>query len=63
MMVRSFKGIHPRSDSSCYVDASAQIIGNVQLEPRQGEAGAEFRRTRLDSAIGRELRWVCKGLR
>lgn len=31
MTLRSFKGINPRIDSSCYVDPSAQIIGDVRL--------------------------------
>jgi carbonic anhydrase/acetyltransferase-like protein (isoleucine patch superfamily) len=31
MTLRSFKGISPRIHSTCYVDPSAQIIGNVRL--------------------------------
>ncbi len=30
-MIRSYKGISPRIPSSCYVDESAQIIGDVVL--------------------------------
>jgi carbonic anhydrase/acetyltransferase-like protein (isoleucine patch superfamily) len=30
-MIRPFKGIHPKIPASCYVDESAQIIGDVQL--------------------------------
>src|SRR5215467_9169144 len=30
-MIRSFKGVHPTVPVSCYVDASAQLIGDVVL--------------------------------
>jgi carbonic anhydrase/acetyltransferase-like protein (isoleucine patch superfamily) len=30
-MIRSFKGVHPTVPASCYVDASAQLIGDVVL--------------------------------
>jgi carbonic anhydrase/acetyltransferase-like protein (isoleucine patch superfamily) len=30
-MIRAFKGIHPKIPASCYVDDSAQIIGDVEL--------------------------------
>jgi carbonic anhydrase/acetyltransferase-like protein (isoleucine patch superfamily) len=30
-MVRSYKGLHPTVPASCYVDRSAQIVGNVVL--------------------------------
>ena len=30
-MIRSYKGISPTIPESCYVDASAQIIGDVVL--------------------------------
>ena len=30
-MIRPFKGITPAIASSCYVDASAQVIGDVVL--------------------------------
>ena len=30
-MIRSFKGVHPKIPASCYVDPSAQIIGDVVL--------------------------------
>src|SRR5919204_2044406 len=30
-MIRSFKGVVPTIPDSCYVDTSAQIIGDVQL--------------------------------
>jgi len=30
-MIRSFKGLHPTIPASCYVDDSAQIIGDVVL--------------------------------
>ena len=32
-MIRSYKGISPQVGAGCYVDESAQIIGDVQLGP------------------------------
>jgi carbonic anhydrase/acetyltransferase-like protein (isoleucine patch superfamily) len=33
-MIRSYQGIHPRVPDSCYVDVSAQILGDVVLGER-----------------------------
>jgi carbonic anhydrase/acetyltransferase-like protein (isoleucine patch superfamily) len=33
-MIRSFQGVHPVIPESCYVDPSAQVIGDVQLGPQ-----------------------------
>jgi len=33
-MIRSYQGIHPRIPNSCYVDLSAQILGDVVLGER-----------------------------
>ncbi len=33
-MIRSYQGIHPRIPKSCYVDVSAQILGDVILGER-----------------------------
>ena len=30
-MIRSYKGVRPTVPASCYVDASAQLIGDVVL--------------------------------
>ncbi|MBV8891502.1 MAG: gamma carbonic anhydrase family protein, partial [Acidobacteria bacterium] len=30
-MIRSFKGVSPTVPQTCYVDASAQVIGDVEL--------------------------------
>ena len=30
-MIRSYKGISPKIPASCYVDESAQVIGDVEL--------------------------------
>ena len=30
-MIRSYRGVHPVAPASCYIDASAQVIGDVVL--------------------------------
>ena len=33
-MIRAYRGVYPQIAASCYIDASAQVIGNVEIGER-----------------------------
>src|SRR3954465_14172444 len=58
-MIRSYKGISPTIPSSCFVDESAQIIGDVVL----GEHASVWMNAVLRGAVHEIRMAACSGVR